>query len=200
MRTSLAHGITLPRGPRPTSPAGMGQMGCPGHRRPVKSAKLELQSCPLKLADAMLRLGMGELVWGLLEARVTQGPWGQPGLPPAQTHLRSGRSRPHHRRSGCPLQCGGRLGRRRGPPPRRDNMVSGDGRPKCRLVSVRPLGCGSWRRALPGLRVLCFSPGVTRPAPGPSGLRSCSLKACLMGLTLCFQAPRARPRRPRPAA
>lgn len=47
-------------------------------------------------------------------------------------------------------------------------MVSSDGRPKCRSVSVRclrPGGCR--RRALSGAASLPLSPGVARPAPGP---------------------------------
>lgn len=71
------------------------------------------------------------------------------------------------------------------------NMASGDGCLKCRLVSVRQLDLAVKRRAPPGLRVLCSSPGVAWPA-GASGLRSCS-----PGASACWAALSApRPREP----
>lgn len=61
----------------------------------------------------------------------------------------------------------------RRPPPRRDNMVSGDGLPKCRSVPGRRLSVGGWRRALPYAVALAWlflrSPGKGG-RPGPQGL------------------------------
>lgn len=59
----------------------------------------------------------------------------------------------------------------RWPPPRRDNMVSGDGLPKCRSVPGRRLSVGGWWRALLYIRgPRCALLTVTRGAVGPSGL------------------------------
>ena len=91
-------------------------------------------------------------------------------------------------RSAClppPLPCPASPSFPRGPPPRRDNMVSGDGRPKCRLVSFRQLHLAMETRATRTASSLLLSPGVAWPARGPSGLRSCSPGACLLGRTLC---------------
>lgn len=58
----------------------------------------------------------------------------------------------------------------RRPPPRRDNMVSGDGLPKCRSVPGRRLSVGGWRSALLYAVALALlflrSPGGQ---PGPQG-------------------------------
>ena len=157
-RTSLAHGVTSQAcEPSPGLPGGLPVPEMAGEVSLEEDAEL-----PSRAGRVPTALGRGTVVvsssWGAGVAPYTivgstrgRGLCRVPGATPARTHLRSGTSRPRRRQSGCPLRCGGRPGRRRGPPRRRGRR-RGSGR------------CGQLWRSRSGCRRHC------RPPRGSSGV------------------------------